>query len=595
MMLWRRVGFSLAITLLLPVALSAQNTRNVLVLQEGYPGQPGSVRLSEGLHEVFDSNVRNQIFNEYLDEDRLGVEDAAFTETLRKKYKGKKFDLVVGAGRPALTLLLTHGEELWPEAPVIFIFVDYRLLPSQLPPNMTAIAFSADSGTTLDLALQLTPNASRVYYVGGTSPSDKSRRAIAEQDFKRFGGRIEFTYLTDLPLADLLDRLGRLPDDSIVVYGSMEQDSTGHVYIAARVCPLIASASNVPVYSSYDTFVGSGIVGGRILDFKNLGAQTARLALRVLDRGTASDLPIETWQSRAVVDWRELQRWHIPESRVPKDAVVLFREPGIWERYRWYILGAFAIALLQSVMIGALVKQARKRKEAERAVAWTQRELEELSGRLIHALEEERKRVARELHDNFGQRLTVLALELAHQLAAPQMPTQVSDCLLDVSGKLKEISRAMNTTAHHLHSSDLEVLGLVSALKGLCDEFSRQYTIQTSFVHSAIPTRVPSDVALCLFRVVQEGLQNVAKHSGALYCEVTLSGTSEGIHLSIKDPGIGFDTVRLTLKPGLGLVSIRERLRLVGGEVTVESRPSEGTRLEVHVPIATELTRAVGQ
>jgi signal transduction histidine kinase len=551
--------------------------------------------LSQGLHEVLDVNMRNQIFNEYLDEDRLHVDDATLTETLRKKYKGTKFDLVVGAGRPALTFLLPHGEELWPGTPLIFIFVDYRLLPARLPPNTTAIALTADSATTLDLALRLMPNTRRVFYVGGTSPSDKARRAIAEQDFKRFAGGIEFTYLTDLSLADLLDRLGKLPDGSLVVYGSMEEDVTGHVYIAARVCRLIASASNAPVYSSYDTFVGSGIVGGRILDFKDLGTQTARLALRVMDRGTASGLPIETWQSHDVVDWRQLQRWQIPESRVPKNAVVLFRERGTWERYRWYIFGAITIVLLQSLLIAALVVQARRRKEAESAVGWTQKELEELSGRLIHAQEEERKRVARELHDNFGQRLTVLAMELAHHLAASQMPTQVSDCLRDVSSKLKEVSRAMNMTAHQLHSSDLEVLGLVSALQGLCNEFSRQYAIQVSFVYSAMPTGVPAETTLCLFRVVQEALQNVAKHSGALSCEVTLGGSSEGIHLSIKDPGIGFDTTRLKLKPGLGFVSMRERLRLVGGEVTVESKPSEGTRLDVRVPIATELRRAVGQ
>jgi len=104
------------------------------------------------------------------------------------------------------------------------------------------------------------------------------------------------------------------------------------------------------------------------LDFKDLGAQTARLALRVLDRESASGLAIETWQSHAIVDWRQLERWHIPESRVPKDAMVLFREPGIWERYRWYILGAVSILLLQSVMIAALLVQARRRNQAEEAI-----------------------------------------------------------------------------------------------------------------------------------------------------------------------------------------------------------------------------------
>jgi signal transduction histidine kinase len=539
--------------------------------------------------------MRNQIFNEYLDEDRINADAATLAEMLRKKYNGKRFDLVVGAGRPALMFLLQRGEELWPGTPEIFIFVDYRLLPAKLPPNTTAITFAADSGQTLDLALQLMPTTRRVFYAGGASPSDIARRAIAEQDFKRFAGRIEFTYLTDLPLADLLDRLGRLPDGSIVIYGSLEQDASGRVYIASQACRLIASVSNVPVYSSYDTFVGSGIVGGRILDFKDLGTQTASLALRVLDRGTASGLPIETWQSHAVVDWRQVQRWQIPEGRVPRDAVVLFREPGTWERDHWYILGALAIVLLQSVMIAALVAQARKRKEAEAAVKWTQQELEELSGRLIHAQEEERKRVARELHDNFGQQLTVLAMELAQGLAAWRTPEQIADCLRDVSHKLKEVSRAMNTTAHQLHSAHLEVLGLVSALQGLCDEFSRQYGIRVSFVHSGLPADVPSDVTLCLFRVVQEGLQNVAKHSGALSCDVTLSGFSGGIRLSIKDQGTGFDTSRLRLKPGLGFVSMRERLRLVGGEFIVESKPAEGTRLDVHVPHGTEVRRAAGR
>jgi PAS domain S-box-containing protein len=222
----------------------------------------------------------------------------------------------------------------------------------------------------------------------------------------------------------------------------------------------------------------------------------------------------------------------------------------------------------------------------------SQQELEELSGRLIHAQEEERKRVARELHDNFGQRLTVLSMELGQRMAVPQSPEEITRCLCDVSEKLKEISRSMNSTAHQLHSSHLEVLGLVSAVQGLCAEFSRQYGIQASFAHRAVPVSVPSEVALCLFRIVQEGLQNVAKHSGALSCEVTLEGSRESIRLAIKDPGIGFDTARLKLKPGLGFVSMRERLRLVGGEMTVHSSPLRGTEINVHVPYASMTTAA---
>jgi PAS domain S-box-containing protein len=222
----------------------------------------------------------------------------------------------------------------------------------------------------------------------------------------------------------------------------------------------------------------------------------------------------------------------------------------------------------------------------------SQQELEELSGRLIHAQEEERRRVARELHDNFGQRLTVLSMQLGQRMSVPQSPEQINQCLRDLSDKLKEISRAMNSTAHQLHSSHLEVLGLVSAARGLCDEFSRQYGIETTFAHEAVPASLPSEVSLCLFRIVQEALQNVAKHSGALSCEVRLQGSREGIYLAIKDSGIGFDTGRLRLKPGLGFVSMRERLRLVGGEMRIDSSPSQGTEISVRVPYASMTTAA---
>jgi signal transduction histidine kinase len=222
----------------------------------------------------------------------------------------------------------------------------------------------------------------------------------------------------------------------------------------------------------------------------------------------------------------------------------------------------------------------------------SQQEMEELSGRLIHAQEEERRRVARELHDNFGQKLVVLSMELAQHMSKTHNTPEIEGWLRDLSEKLKEVSRAMNVTAHQLHSSHLEVLGLVSAVQGLCHEFARQYGIEAAFSHAGVPSRVPSEIALCLFRVVQEGLQNVAKHSCARTCSVELTGTREGIHLRISDSGIGFDTARLKLKPGLGFISMRERLRLVGGEITVESKPSEGTQLDIRVPLASMTTAA---
>ena len=225
--IWRRVGFSETFALLFSVCLSAQSTRNVLVLHEGNANHPANVIASGVFHERIGSDPRNQFFEEYIDEDRLGASDEQFEDALREKYGGKKMDLVIGDGRPGFTFLLRRGEELWPGTPKLFYFVDFRELPAKLPPNMTGVASNFDFGAILDLALQLRPNTRRVFYVGGVNPWEQTWRGFAEQDFKRFAGRVDITYLNKLPLAELLDRLGRLPANSAVIYSELLQDARG--------------------------------------------------------------------------------------------------------------------------------------------------------------------------------------------------------------------------------------------------------------------------------------------------------------------------------------------------------------------------------
>lgn len=566
---WLRVF--LASALLLPVSLIAQNTRKVLVLQEGYSSQPGSVRFAEGLHEVLDPGVQKQIFDEYFDQDRLRESSALVADTLRKKYNGTKFDVVIGVGKPVLAFLLSHGAELWPGTPEVFIFVDHRLLPAQLPPNTTAIAYADPSASTLELALQLMPKTKRVFYVGGSSPSDTARSASAEQDFKRFADKIEFTYLSNLPLAELLERLSRLPDDSIVIYGGMEQDASGHVFIAARVCPLIAAASNAPVYGSYGTFVGCGIVGGRVLDFKDLGTQTGRLAMKILERGTASGLPVENWQSRPVVDWRQLQRWGISEKRLPAGAIVRFRIPSAWERYRWYVVTGLSAIIALLTLVIVLTFEVQKRRLANL-------EVKELSGRLIHASEEERKRIARELHDDISQRLAIVAIEielLVRDVLLHQ--PEISASLQQTLRQLHEIIEDTHNLSHELHSARLQILGLEEALNEFSQQLARQHALDIKVAVDSIPSPLPELVAFVFYRVAQEALQNSVKHSGSNRIEVRLTGGDHALVMKITDYGSGFDTS--LPGRGLGLATMQERLKLVKGNLVVRSEPGGGTEI----------------
>jgi PAS domain S-box-containing protein len=216
-------------------------------------------------------------------------------------------------------------------------------------------------------------------------------------------------------------------------------------------------------------------------------------------------------------------------------------------------------------------------------------ELKELSGQLIRAQEDERRRIARELHDDFSQQLTLLGLEMAKLSVGSGQEPRVESMLRAVEARIRELSRAMNNRAHQLHPSYLETLGLTTAIQGFCRDFSKQHEIKVDFNPDKIlSTDVPANVSLCLFRIVQEGLQNVAKHSRTRACKVELTTEQGQIVLRITDSGVGFDPASPRHKNGLGLISMRERLRLVNGRIRLVSSPKHGTRLEVKVPIKPE-------
>jgi PAS domain S-box-containing protein len=211
--------------------------------------------------------------------------------------------------------------------------------------------------------------------------------------------------------------------------------------------------------------------------------------------------------------------------------------------------------------------------------------LQEVSGRLIVAQEEERSRIARELHDDLSQRLALVTIGL-DELGQRTAEAAMKPDLESLSAQTKEIAAEVHHLSRELHPSQLEMLGLVAAVQSSCTEVSRQMGLRVEFVHEGVPRTLPPEVRLCLYRVVQEALQNVSKHSGASQVRVELHGTSETLILRIVDQGVGFDPDADTTRAGLGLISMRERVRLVNGRISVYSAPSQGTHIEVRVPLS---------
>ena len=561
-----------AISLLCPMFSSGQSMKHVLILHTYNANMTANKLWSEAFHETFDSDVGVQLYEEYFDDDRFPETEEALTKRLREKYAGKKMDLVVSLGRIPLNFVIRHSNELWPGALKVTTAAEIRVLNGKLPPDITGVFGTIDFGATLDLALQLAPKTRHVFYLGGVDPAEEIWRHLAEQDFKRFADRIDVTYLNDLPFPEQLERLSRLPDYSVVFFQGLFRDTAGHTYMSERVCPLIVSASNSPVYGTGGTLVGCGIVGGVVVNTKGLAEETAKLAQRVLERGTVAGFPIERMPpNRAVVDWRQLQRWNISENSLPPGTIVRFRTPSLWEQYRWYLLSGIAAIVAQLALIFILIIERHRRKKSDSAI-------KNLTGRLINASEEERKRIARELHDDFGQRLSLLSIELdgvERELPANQVAER--EALSHSLQQINELVTDVHNLSHQLHSSKLQMLGLPVALREVCRQVGSQHEIKIELAADDIPSPLPEDLALCFYRVAQEALNNSVKHSGSTRADVRVAACDGTLTMTIKDYGAGFDPAASA--NGLGLATMRERLRLVDGELVVSSKLGEGTEV----------------
>ena len=210
--------------------------------------------------------------------------------------------------------------------------------------------------------------------------------------------------------------------------------------------------------------------------------------------------------------------------------------------------------------------------------------LEDLAGRLIHAQEEERSRIGRELHDHISQTLGVLTIKIDQLRAREEITPGIGGALDQLRQATTEITDDVHRLSHRLHSSTLDYLGLIPALQKLAAEFAERQGISVAFAHESVPAALPSEVALCLFRVAEESLANIAKHSQARSATIRVVGAPDGIHLTVEDAGDGFDMTASGSRAGLGFVSMQERLRVLHGTLHIDSVPSRGTRIEAWVP-----------
>jgi PAS domain S-box-containing protein len=821
--------------------LAAQPTaslRRVLVLYSDERLLPANVIADEAIRGTFaaESSNRFEFHGEFLDVTRFPGEEQQLHERdfLREKYRDRSPDLVIAGGAPALAFLRKYRAELFSKVPIVHCGVEAEALSKVIPDaSVAGIPMPQGAVSTLELALDLQPDARHVVVVAGSSPRDSELAEQLRREASSFVDRVTFSWLVNLSLADLRAELSRLPAHTIVLYLTMFQDATGASFTPRQALALFAPASRAPIYGCYATYLGHGILGGSMVTFEEVGRKAARIGMRILaGEESQSAARSESLETKPMFDWRQLRRWKIDEQRLPPGSVTLFKEPSYWEQHHGFIIAAASLCALEAVLIGALVFQLRRRRLAEsllreseqrmslatdaanlgisirnlagneiwatdkwrelfgfkkwewldmhcflqrihpedrdkvgRALAqaressgsyeqeyriilpdggvrwitsrgriesddagkpifmrgasvdntarklaekalqesearfrtmanttpvmiwmsdidklcvffnkvwldFTGRKLEQelgdgwtagihpedldrclktylgsfdarrefsmdyrlrrsdgeyrwvvdngvpryaadatflgyigsaiditdrraaeaaahdLSGRLIRAQEEEQSRLARELHDDLSQSLAMLSIELEMFGQHPPEVEQISERVQQFSKRVKRLSSEVHRLSHELHPAKLEQLGLVAAVRGFCKEFGAAHQLAIEFADGSFPRALPADTALCFYRIVQESLHNVVRHSRGTTAKVNLTMDWDELCLAIIDNGVGFD--RATTRPNgsLGLVTMGERARFVRGRLSIESQPGQGTRIELRVPRA---------
>jgi PAS domain S-box-containing protein len=948
-----------------------KETRRILILNELGTSYPAIRIINEGIQTALqDSPYRIEFYSEHLD--TILFPDPATQQEFRDfyihKYRNRRPDVIITVGSGPLQFMQEQHQKAFPGVPIVFCLPN-RAVPGSptLDSDFTGIETDIASAETLGTALRLLPGTEHVVVLGGVSEFDKKLLAAVKRQIGDFTDRIDITYLTDLALPDLLERLRHLPNRTIVLFTTIAQDAAGTSFKSSETGPLIAAASNAPVFSLFDVYLNHGEVGGDISSFSAQAKVAGDMALRILNGAKPQDIPRAGKVTNYMFDWRALKRWGLNEKALPPGSIVLNRQPTVWELYKAYIIGGIVLILLETLLIVGLLWQRRRRREVEtelvisndrlrmaveagRSVGWdwdvktgkdrwfgdletvfgipsdtysgrvedfrrkvypedrelvfqavakarqnrepyaaefrvirvdgtvrwitargkfyyahngdaermlgmavditerkvteealrgseqrlrlavqagrmyvyewnastdaiersaefaevlgidqprqtsrrelivqvhpedrprlaaefdrlspespasqvqyrllhpdgdlqwlerraraffdekgklqriigvvadiserkeaeqavreseqrfrlvantapvmiwmagtdklcsyfnqpwldfTGRSLEEELGngwaemvhpddfqacldtyqkafdrhetfqmqyrlrrhdgeyrwlldigvprfdsdgsfagyigscmdvtdrklaeealatigrRLIEAHEEERTWIGRELHDDINQRLALLAVELDQWRQESSRDAHLLEHFRNAQQRINEIAMDVQALSHRLHSSKLDYLGLAIAAKSFCKELSEKAKVQIAFSHADLPANLPKEISLCLFRVMQEALQNAVKYSGVQAFKVDLRGSSDSVELTVADTGLGFEEHDALFRQGLGLISMRERLQIVHGELKIRSTPGAGTTIYARVPLKTREYRTL--
>jgi signal transduction histidine kinase len=576
-------------------AAQVKEVRRVLFLYTEGPFNPYTTRIEQEIRAALEkSPYQVETYAEYLQSALFP--DAASQQEIRAwyigKYRHRQPDLIIAIDSGALKFMVDWHERFFPGIPIVFCGADEELDNPKLDSSFAGVWIVPHFAKTVDAALQLQPGTKHVVVVGGSGPADWGYQTLARKELRSYESRLQFTYLTDLEMPALLERLKRLLPDTIVLYITFTRDAAGTPFVeATQALPMIVAAANAPVFALLDVLVGQGAVGGYVISYSAQGQAAGGIALRVLLGERPQNIPFVKGTNLYIFDWRALRRWRFRESDLPLGSTVLYRQPSLWEQYKWWISGTLGLLALESVLITILIVNLRLRRRLEQA-------LKRLAGQLLHSQDEERRWLARDLHDGTAQDLAGISLCLGRALANPALAQNgARDFLEDAHSLSHKALQEVRSVSYALHPPMLEGTGLVAALRWYLNGLMKRTNLRIAFDATPGMELLPPELDATLFRIVQESMSNIVRHSGADTVKVRLERGAKSVRMSIEDNGRGMGAEALASVDGgatlgVGIVGMQERVQQFRGKFEIRSG-SAGTTVLVSIPVSGQQTNGL--
>ena len=514
----------------------------------------------------------------YGDDEQGDEQGGPKTSLVAHEFASDPADLVLALGPPAVSFWQNNMADRFSDIPLLACATELGGIDPEYIATQWA-AFSRYSySDQVSHFKELLPNTNHVFMIMGATPHEQKLANVAQTQTRHQVNDVKVESSVHMSQEEMIERVGQLQPGSVVYHGAPHTDANGELLSEEESLAQIRAATNAPVFGPFDNQLGRGIVGGRLIQLEAVGRELANLAFDLIN-GKAVETGVRYIElSPPKYDWRELEAWNIPLQRLPEGSELLFQPPGPWALYKEWII---AIALLIAAQAWLIAQWSVQRRRSRRSAA----ENVTLSTRLITAHEDERKLIARELHDDFSQRLARLSID-ASVVASGSRSEKNSEIMAGMKEDLMQIGKDVHELSYRLHPSLLGDLGLANALRAECDRMRRLTDISIIDRIEDVDFDLPMDKQLNLYRIGQEALRNAVRHSEASSVEISLRCDEKGLALGVRDDGRGLAAAGTGGSSSLGLMSMQERARLLGTRLMIDSSANHGTRVRICVPAA---------